>query len=360
MRQSMARQTTVGGVAVLDLLKALRHTGIEPAPLCRAVEIDTTSLEDADARVPVRSVTRLLALAEHRSRDPWVGLHAGERAEPRGPLFYLVASSARLGDGLERVERFSGLAVDTLRMTLRSEPPVASVIFEPGDPVFSASRHAVEYLLMTLVRGLRSALGGTLPIREVHFRHRRAGSHGPAEQAFGCPVRFGAGDHRIVFPHSALRTASRFANRAIGGEIEKFAVALSARLEPRATLAARVTQAARALLAAGIRPDAARIGAKLGMSCRTLQRKLAGEGASFRALRDAVLWKTVEALLSNPSLKIEAIALSVGFSDVAAFSKAFRRWRGRPPTHYREALARARVQAVSLGSLSGLRRRSSR
>jgi AraC-like DNA-binding protein len=48
------------------------------------------------------------------------------------------------------------------------------------------------------------------------------------------------------------------------------------------------------------------------------------------------LWEAVEVLLSNPSPKIEVIALSVGFSDVAAFSKAFRRWKGCSPTRFRE------------------------
>jgi AraC-like DNA-binding protein len=59
-----------------------------------------------------------------------------------------------------------------------------------------------------------------------------------------------------------------------------------------------------------------------------------------RELRDATLWKAVEVLLSNPSLKTESIALSVGFSDVAAFSKAFLRWKGCSPTRYQEMLRR--------------------
>ncbi len=51
------------------------------------------------------------------------------------------------------------------------------------------------------------------------------------------------------------------------------------------------------------------------MSDATLIRRLAEEGTSFKEVRDAVLWETVDALLSNPSLKIEAIAWSVGFAD---------------------------------------------
>jgi AraC-like DNA-binding protein len=353
MRQTMARHGTVGGVTVLDLVRALRQAGVQPTPLCRMVGLDVSSLEDPDARVATRTVTRLLALAEQRSRDPWIGLHVGERAEPRGPLLYLMLSSPRLVEGLERAGRFSGLAVDTLRLTVRTASQLASLIVEVEDPTLSASRHAMEYMLMAAVRGMRHALGGELRVQEVHFRHHRSGGHEQAERAFGCPVRFGQPDACIVFPSAALQTAPRFANRAIAGEIERFAIALSARLAPRETAAERVTQVVRELLAAGVRPDCERIAAKLGMGRRTLQRKLTEERTTFRALRDAVLWKTVEALLSNPSLKIEAIALSVGFSDLAAFSKAFRRRRGLPPTRYRLALARQR------GPLAELRGRSS-
>jgi AraC-like DNA-binding protein len=349
----MVRQPTVGGVPVLDLVRALRHAGVQPAPLCRAVGLDVSTLEDPDARVATLTVKRLLALAEQRSRDPWIGLHAGERAEPRGPLFYLMLSSSRLAEGLQRAERFAALAANTLRLTVQTAPRQASLIVAVGDAALSASRHAMEYMMMALVRALRNAIGGELLVDEVHFRHHRSGGHEQAERAFGCRVRFGRPDARIVFPRAALQTEPRFANRAIAEEIEGFAIALSARLAPRRTAAERVRQVVRELLAAGVRPDCARIAAKLGVGRRTLQRKLADERTSLRALRDAVLWKTVEALLSNTSLKIEAIALSVGFSDVAAFSKAFRRRRGLPPTRYRLALARQR------GPLAELRGRSS-
>jgi AraC-like DNA-binding protein len=124
-------------------------------------------------------------------------------------------------------------------------------------------------------------------------------------------------------PHSALWTTTRFANRSIADEIEKFAAALSTRITPRATICERVEQATRALLAAGVRADSATVAKRLGMTSRTLQRRLEDERTNFRALRDAVLWEAVEVLLSNPSLKIEAVALSAGFCDVGAFSKPF-------------------------------------
>jgi len=75
------------------------------------------------------------------------------------------------------------------------------------------------------------------------------------------------------------------------------------------------------------------------MSHRTLQRRLANQRTTFKAVRDTVLWDVVKALMSNPALKVETIAMSAGFGDAAAFSKAFKRWAGCTPTFYRDRLA---------------------
>jgi AraC-like DNA-binding protein len=332
-----SRQATIAGVVVLGLLKALEGARVEPAPLCRAVGLDVASLEAPNARASTGLVTRLLALAEQRARDPWIGLHAGEHDEPRSPLYYMIQSSARVAEGLRRAQRFSGLLIDTLRLTVRTERDLVSLVFDPGDPVFCASRHAVEYLVMASANAMRHAVGADCRRHEVHFRHCRTGRLDEAERAFGCRVYFGQPDNRVVFPSAALWSVPRFANRAIAEQLEKFADTLDANTVARATIRERAERAARALLASGVRGSSASIARKLGMTSRSLQRRLAEEGTCFRALRDAVVWEAVEESLSNPSLKIEAIALSVGFSDVAAFSKAFRRWKGDSPTRYRKS-----------------------
>jgi AraC-like DNA-binding protein len=76
------------------------------------------------------------------------------------------------------------------------------------------------------------------------------------------------------------------------------------------------------------------------MSERTLQRRLREEGTSFKAVRDRVREETSRALLSNASLKVEAVGRSVGFSEGSAFSKAFTRWAGRSPARFRALVFR--------------------
>ncbi|MGH7786646.1 MAG: AraC family transcriptional regulator [Candidatus Binatia bacterium] len=341
----MKKHATLGGIHVLDLLDALGGLGVETRTLWQGVSQDHNALPEPDERVPVELVTGLFAEAERRTGDPFVGLHAGQRAQSRGPLDYLFLSSPRLAEGIRYVERFARLILDTFRIRLEVQDDTASVVFEPGDRTFGSSRHAVEYMLMACLRSMRRALGDEFGPCEVHVRHGRRRDQAEVARAFGCRVEFGQADNRMVLPPHALDTTSHFANPLIAEQIEKFAAVLAARTAPRETHRERVADVTRMLLAAGMPADAGTVAHRLHVSARTLQRNLEREHTTFRAVRDTVLWEVVEALLSNPSIKFEAVALSVGFADGAAFSKAFRRWAGCSPTHHRaRLLARAARQ----------------
>lgn len=333
----MKAEACVSGTDILDTLEALGRLGIEDRALCRAVRIDRAALGAPEARVPTGVMTGIFAEAERRARDPFVGLHAGALAAPSSPVPFLMLSSGRIEQGLRHAERLSRIIMDTLRIRLETDDADASVVFVPGDATFAASRHAVEYLLTASAQALRRALGAELRLREVTFRHGRENAAEPA-RVFGCPVRFDARDDRLVFPREVLGAASAFANPLIAEQIEKFAAALAAKTGRRTTLREEIGDATRALLSAGQRADRATVARRLGVSERTLQRRLDEENTTFKDARDEVVWQAVEALLSNPALKIEAIALSVGFADVAAFSKACKRRTERTPTEIRERL----------------------
>ena len=324
---------------MLDLLDAIDGLGVEPRSLWRKVSRDRDGLPEPDERVPVEMMTGLFAEAERLTGNPFVGLHAGQRAQSRGPLDYLFLSSPRMAEGIRHVEQLSRLILDTLRITLDVQADTASVVLDPGDRTFAASRHAVEYMLMACLRSMRRALGEEFGPLEVHVRHAARRGRAEAARVFGCPVEFGRPDDRLVLPRPALDAASHFANPLIAEQIEKFAAALAVRTTPHVTLRERVVDVTRTLLAAGVRANAVTVARRLHLSTRTLQRSLESEHTTFRAERDAVLWEVVEALLSNPSIKVEAVALSVGFADAAAFSTAFRRWAGCPPARYRARLA---------------------
>lgn len=336
----MVPRSTVGALQVADLLTALRVLGLDTTDLCRRIGLRASLLQDPAASVPARVVVDLLATAERRSGDPLVGLHTGEHTRPRGPLSYLLMSSPLLGDGLRQVTRFSRLAADTLRIHLKRGPDSVRMVFDPGD-VLEESPQAVDYLLMASLQMLRQAAGLEFRLSEIHVRHPMWNDRAEAMRIFGCPVRCNRLENCLLFPARYLDGAPRGSNPLIADQIEKFALACTARTLPPPTFRQGVSEATRALLGEGLRADRASVARQLHVSRRTMQRRLEEEGVTFRAARDAVLWEVVEALLSNPMLKVESVALSVGFGDVAAFSKAFKRSKGCSPTEYRQRLVGA-------------------
>jgi AraC-like DNA-binding protein len=335
----MDQASTVGSLQTLDAVNALHRLGLDARELRAASSIDPEVLRDPDARVPIARVVELFAAAERLTGDAFVGLHAAEQVQPRGVLAYLLMSSGSLEQGLRKLERFAPLGLSSLRVTVERHAGTASTIFDVGDPTFEDCHQAVDYLLMLSARSMRFALGVGCELVEVHVRHSAPGASEALARAFACPAQMGQPDDRLVYPLAELDAAPQLANARVAEQLEKLAATQLAHAAPHATLRERTASVTRALLGAGLRPQSATVARRLGLSERSLQRGLADERTSFREVRDAVQWEVVEALLSDPRLKVEAVALSVGFGDVAAFSKSFKRWAGCPPAQYREQLA---------------------
>jgi AraC-like DNA-binding protein len=332
------QSATVGGLQTANLLTALGQLGLDRDELCRTAGVDQQALDRPDNRIPTAQFVAILTEAERLCRDPFIGMHAGGECEPRGPVAYLLMSHGHLADGLQSLVRFAVTAADWLRIDLDIGGDTASVIIHPCDRTFESSPQAMEYLSMAILRLLRRAYPD-LDLREVDFRHVRPSGVEEASRAFGAPVRFAAADNRLMFPVRELASPSRLANPQVADQLTKLATALAARATPVASLQDRAAQTARVLLADGVRPHRAVVARRLGISQRSMQRGLEGEGTTFRAVQESVIRELVEALLSNPALKLDAVAHSVGFGDLAAFSKAFRRWTGCTPARYRAQLA---------------------
>jgi len=90
------QSATVGGLQTGDLLTALGRLGLDRDELCRAAGVDRQTLDSPDTRIPTAQFVAILTEAERRHQEPCIGLHAGERCEPRGTVAYLLMSHGQL------------------------------------------------------------------------------------------------------------------------------------------------------------------------------------------------------------------------------------------------------------------------
>ena len=329
--------STVGSIQVADLLDALRKLGADPASLAAAVGVTVPSADDPGARVPSSLLLELLELAGRQLNDPLIGLHAGARAETRGPLFYLLLSSPRISEGLRLFTRFARVPLNTQVMEVVVRDGTVNLTIDPGDPAINRNRHAVDYVVGANVSSLRRAIPD-FRLLGITLTHEEVGVRGETERVFGCPVRFRGRTNTLRFPDTTLRSVPTAASPAIAAQIQKFTVSLFNQLTA-SSATERVTAAIRALVLAGVPANRPAVAKRLRLSERTLQRQLEQESATFKVLYDTVRSELSQALLANRALKVETIAQSVGFAEVASFSKAFARWSGCSPTRYRERLA---------------------
>jgi AraC-like DNA-binding protein len=334
--EARANGAQVGGAQVGDLLDALRRVDPRTTDLARDVGMDLSELAQARP-VPVQTIIRLFDEAERLTGDPRVGLHAGRSAEPRGPLAHLIISCARLEDALLRCRRFGPLLITTMRIDFRREGDV--FVLEYDDPSLQRSAHLADYALMATLRTLQRAVGEDARTFEVRFRRSDVSGAAEIERTFGCTARFGQAFDGLLIPCSVALRKPHMANPLIAEQIERFAEALLPREVGPSSFTEQVVRTARTLLSAGVRAERRLVCKRLGLSERSLHRRLAEEGANFRDVRESVLWDLAEALVSDSDLKLDAVAASVGFNDAAAFSKAFKRRSGYSPIAYRRSRA---------------------
>ncbi|MGZ3416901.1 MAG: AraC family transcriptional regulator [Polyangiales bacterium] len=295
-------------------------------------------LADPDARVPARVVLRLWETLPAFLPDRSFGLWLAEltRDAPLSAAWWVIHTSPNLGEGLARAVRFQRLLHDRARGELVVEAGETRYRHRIGDEAFHVPREAVEFGFASLVNLARRATGKPVTPKRTSFR-QSAPADTTAHRALFGEVAFGAEVDEIVFDRASLALPLITHEPALREIVESHARALLAGLPPdEARTAARV----RAMLAEAIRGRSVSLDAiakRLGMPRRTLQRRLRDEGTTFDALLDDVRRDLAQRYLGDARMTVQETAFLLGFSDVAAFHRAFVRWTGKTPARYRLA-----------------------
>jgi AraC-like DNA-binding protein len=324
-----------GGITRLAVAKTLA-AGIDPAPLLRQAGFDPTVVDDPKARLSVRSQVEFLNGAAAALNDPLLGFHLALDLEPRriGLLYFVMASSATLGEALVRAERYSTLTNEGIVLRCDHAFDHAVRYTYVGVPRH-LDRHQIEFWAMALVRIARQLTVPSLRPVCASLAHHRNDVSDALDAFLGCPIAFGAEHDQIVFSSSACAvpqtSADPYLNDLLVGYCEE---ALAHRIRPAAALRTRVENAITPLLPHG-RARVGEVARELGIGQRTLSRRLAAENLTFSGVLDELRADLARHHLKDTSLAISQIAWLLGFQEVSAFTHAFKRWTGRTPTDAR-------------------------
>jgi AraC-like DNA-binding protein len=314
----------------LDVDVALVHVGLSHG-----------DLERSDMRVSHALVDQLLRAASSRSGRADLGLLAAEESSPEhlDIVEYVARSQPHLQGALESILRFRPLLHDALdlRLELVGDRALVRMDFQ-GLPI---SHSAHEFVLATLLLAARRMTG--LPLLaplEVQFAHARPQDTTLHQTMFRCPVLFAQPQTALVYSRAVLATPLVDADAGLARVLERHA---SARLQRLCSLAA-LDQRVRAMVFRDVgtgRLTADSLARQLGMSQRSLHRRLAAHGCSYRSILDSVRRDIALRALRDPDLAISELRERIGFSTGPAFHRAFRRWTGSTPATFRAVSKRS-------------------
>jgi len=280
-------------------------------------------------RLPASALVEVLDAAEQGTGGSHPGLDAAGRTEPTDLLHALCAAQPTLGASLREFQSFQALLFGTKAFTLHREASGLRVAVRAG-PRPDAMRHLVEYYVRTMCREAINLVGPVARPLEVRFVHTPADCVTAYRDAFTCRVAFCAPESTVLFSRRAVDARNPRANRAIAAELRRLAREQLAAL-PGGSVAERAAELIESAVISRAPIECDTVARQLGMSVRTLQRRLAEEQQTFCTVRDEVRERTLVRLAnagSRTPATVAELADAVGYEEPASLCRALRRWRG--------------------------------
>lgn len=319
-----------------EVLLAAAALGHDRDALVREAGLDETVLVDPDGRVPLAAHFRMWELLS--ARTPPLGLELGARLglAGMGVIGYAMQHGATVADALAWQHRYRAVIHPDVVPAL--EKTGAHVVFaRPVSRPFIQLREPVEAQAAAIVAVMRTLTGKPLRPAFVALPLPRPADPSRQDHWFGCPITWSAPRLEVAFPIAILDAPLPRSDAHLFGYLARRADELHAALPAESTWSDQVRREIGACLAHG-EPRLAVIAKRLGTSERTLHRRLDAEGTNLSTLVDDARRERALVVVEERALGVGELAFLLGYSEPAAFIRAFKRWTGETPTGYRARL----------------------
>ena len=328
-------------VLTRTIFEVAASAGVPPEPLLACVGLTAAQLADPETRVPAWRHIRLLNEAVRLTGDDYLGLHAGASLKMNTPhvQHYLFFNSPNLREGILRSRRYNRLLSTAGRLLVEETGKQVMLGLATFIPLPAMPRQAAEWGLAMVAGMVLHAAPAGFHFQEAHFQHRepKGCDRQVYEEILGCPVHFGRRGPRLFFDSRWMDEPCINHNPALLPVLEQLAEQQLSRVFPDDLAEAVRGEIKHSLVLEA--PTINALGARLGMHPRTLQRRLVEQGTSYKDILDGVRQDIAESLLREPKLSIADMSFLLGYAEVGAFYRAFRRWHGTTPADYREHIA---------------------
>lgn len=319
----------------LDVMAGLGH---DRQTCLKGTGVLLSQLDDAQERMSLQQELTFYRNALELSGDPTIGLKLGEPFVPQryGLFGYALLSAATFRHALTLTENFGSLTFSFFSFRFRVEG--AQAWFSLTDPPPLEQDLVDVYLdrdLSAAQVDFSEVLGLRLPLLRVHLPHDGHGRRQAYRDHFGCDIVYCSESTSLVFSAALLDDPLPQSDPESSLHFQQQCQRLIAKLTSHGHFIDDVRMLV--LARPGFFPDIEYVAEKMGVSARTLRRRLKEEGTSYRGMLDEVRLGLASEYLANSRLPMDEISRLLGYTESGNFSHAFRRWTGQSPSEWRLA-----------------------
>jgi AraC-like DNA-binding protein len=334
--QHLGRLPTSSGTMTRLACDRVRESGIALEPLLQQANLTPQQIEDTGTRIKVRDQIRFLNVAASALDDDLFGFRLALAPDLRqiGLLYYVLTSSETMLEAFRRAARYTAIVNDGIVQT-SIEGPAFGLSLRYAGVSRHLDMHQAEFWMAVVVRVSRQLSGLRLFPSRVRFAHHRQTRPAELAELFGDSVEFGAPVDDLIFAPTVAQlpvtTADPYLNTLLLRYCED---ALANRRGAEPSFRSSVENAVVPLLPHG-KARADEVARRLGTSGRTFARRLSSEGLTFSELLESLRHDLARRYLADGELSVSQIAWLLGYQEVGAFSRAFKRWSGETPRETR-------------------------
>ncbi|MEM7383981.1 MAG: AraC family transcriptional regulator [Verrucomicrobiota bacterium] len=298
---------------------------------------------DPEAPVDPKGMIRDLDyydLCERIARESGLGLTLPLRAgasvccDDYGAFGLAWKSAVNLQSSYERAERYARVLSSVAIFEVVPEGGKTYLVMHWEGERRLGLRLSNEQTVAEVVKLSRDVSPRDFAPEAVYFKHPAPGTNEAHEAYFGCPVHFGSDRDALRVSEASLTMPNRLGDPATSKFFDAHMEQELRELSDDSGLDKRVRIQISQALSEGV-PTVTEIALRLGMSGRTLQRRLSDQDLSFKTLVDESRRELAQRLLKETDYALNEIAFLTGFSEQSAFNRAFKRWAGKTPRSYR-------------------------
>jgi AraC-like DNA-binding protein len=330
------QDVSLPGYYIRQMTDLVRGRGADVRPWLAEAGLDEAQLDDAVVTKAFPVFRRFLLEAIQRAQEPALGLLLGARllGNTHGILSYAAMNGGSIRQVLGLLRHYLPLRTTLVQIALQPVGDKVQVRFSEAMPLDDVRRLVLETVVLSIRNILDFVTMGACQVREVAFDFPGLDADARLAAEFcKCGVRYGADWTGFSLPVAQLDAPLKMADPAAFREAVEICRRELEKMTRQVSVAARVR---RLMLEQQNGFPSLQMTARLfHMTPRTLHRRLIEEGTSFKQVLEEVRHRLALEHLKSGRLSIQEIAFLLGYSDVANFRRAFKRWEGVAPSGVR-------------------------